>query len=105
MSTHNIRGDNRQFNPIRKSQWSKPKPPKTPSPPRNLFRFVSFSGMNLRALNQDFLINQELYHPCNIGFYEELTKTRIVFLQKKTTDVSPLFVVRNIKMSLSEISN
>ena len=31
-------------------------------------------------------------------------ETRIVFLQKKT-DVSPLFVVRNIKMSLNEISN
>ena len=32
------------------------------------------------------------------------SKARIVFLQKKT-DVSPLFVVRNIKMSLNEISN
>ena len=30
-------------------------------------------------------------------------ETRIVFLQK--TDVSPLFVVRNNKMSLNEISN
>ena len=38
---------------------------------------------------------------CKVTFGLEY---RIVFLQKKT-DVSPLFVVRNIKMSLNEISN
>ena len=62
------------------------------------------------ARDLKFLIYEveELYYLCSkneiLQIYVKLVLTRIVFLQKKT-DVSPLFVVRNIKMSLNEISN
>ena len=61
-----------------------PLPPHTPFPPSpsRKLRFVSFSGMNFRALNQVFLINQELYHLCvrseGFGMTRRLIKALLV---------------------------